>query len=125
MFYAATFLQVRGTMSGNESSPRKCPVVERFGCTTLFFCDTTPHTSYIITPAGRLLFFIPSTDKMAGLCTLAFASGGVVLCFDSSSEKPFDLTALSLKRAFFLLLFWHLGRKMGQCNPHDYPEGVL
>lgn len=121
--HAATFLRVRGTMSGNESSPRKCPVLERVGCTTLFSCDATPNISYTITPAGRLLFFIPSTDKMAGLCAMAFASGGVVLCFDSSSEKPSDLSALFLQSASFLLSFWHLGRKMGQCNTHCSPEG--
>lgn len=28
---AATFLRVRGTMSGNESSSHKCPVLERLG----------------------------------------------------------------------------------------------
>ncbi len=117
--HAATFLRVRGTMSGNESSPCKCPVLEGVGSTTLFSCDATPHITYSLTAAGRL-FIIPSTDKMAGLCALAFASGGVVLCF---SEKPSDLSALFLQSASFLLSFWHLGRKMGQCNTHRSPEG--
>lgn len=60
---------------------------------------------------------------MAGLCALAFASGGVVLCFDVSSKKQFDLPALFLLSASFLLSFWHLGRKMGQCNTCRSPEG--
>lgn len=122
--YAATFLRVRGTMSGNESSPRKCPALERFGSTTLFCCDTTAHISYSTTPAGRLLLFIPSTDNMAGLCALAFASGGTVLCFDSSSEKPHDMSAVAPSLCVsFLLSFWYLGRKMGHCNTHRSPEG--
>ncbi|XP_067383524.1 protein kinase C zeta type isoform X2 [Channa argus] len=62
-------------MSGNESSP-KCPVLERRGSTTLTLCYTAPNIlSCSISPAGRLPFFIPSTDRMAGLCALVFASG--------------------------------------------------
>lgn len=46
-------------------------------------------------PASRLPMkwyynFIPSLDNMAGLCALALASGGVVLCFVASSEKRFN-----------------------------------
>lgn len=121
--YAATFLRVRGTMSGNESSCHKCPVLERLGSTTLFSCDTTPDISYSIAPASRVLFFIPSSNKMAGLRALAFATGGVVLCFDSSCGKPFDLTALFYQSVSFLLSFWHLGRKSGTLQHSPFSRG--
>ncbi|XP_026010876.1 protein kinase C zeta type isoform X4 [Astatotilapia calliptera] len=62
-------------MSGSESNPCKCPVLERFGSTTLLSCSTARCVSHSISPIGCLLVFIPPVDKMAGLCALAFASG--------------------------------------------------
>lgn len=121
--YAATFLRVKGTMSGSESSPHKCPVLEGLGSTTLFSCDTTPDTSYSITPAGCLLFFRLSTDKMAGLCALAFASGGVVLCFDSSSEKAFDSSALFFSVCVFLTLILAPWQKNGAMQHSSFSRG--
>ncbi|XP_063320310.1 protein kinase C zeta type isoform X2 [Pelmatolapia mariae] len=62
-------------MSGSESNPCKCPVLERFGSTTLLSCSTARCLSHSISPIGCLLVFIPPVDNMAGLCALAFASG--------------------------------------------------
>lgn len=90
--------------------------------TTLFACDTAPCISYRLAPAGCPLLFIHSTDTMAGLRTLPFASGGVVLSFHLF-KYWFDLSALFFQSASLLLSNWNLGRKMGQCNTHSSPEG--
>lgn len=90
--------------------------------TTLFACDTTPCISYRLARAGCLLLSIPSTDTMAGLRPLPFASRGVVLSFHSYKYR-FDLSDLFFQSASLLLSIWNLGRKMGQCNTHSSPEG--
>lgn len=59
---------------------------------------------------------------MAGLHTLVFATGGVVLCFDS-----FDLTAYILSAFVFLPSWcWHLGRdkkKTGALQQSPFSRG--
>lgn len=110
--YAATFLLVRGTMSGSESNPCKCPVLERSGSTTLLSCSTARCVSHSISPIGCLLVFIPPVDKMAGLCALAFASGGMV-----SFDSPALLCSFTLGHSYY-----HLGRNVGQCNTCS-PQG--
>lgn len=101
---AATFLRVRGTMSGNESSCHKCPVLERFSSTTLLSCHTSLNVSYSIAPAGRVLSFIPSTDKMVGLRMLGLATGGVVFCFWFIIRKINCLNCFNLSVCVFLAL---------------------
>lgn len=61
--YAATFLWVKGTMSGNKPSCHKCPVLKILCSTTLFSSRTAPDVKYSAAPAGRRLFVKPFLDK--------------------------------------------------------------
>lgn len=121
--YVITFLLVRGTMSGNESSPCKCPVPEPL-------CSTTPDPplqGYVLPPA-HLVVFSSISDKMAGLCALALASGGVVLYFDSSSWSVCDTSALCVSlsnTATSLLSYFHFGawQKNGTMQHSSFSGG--
>lgn len=117
--YAATFLCVKGTMSGNKPSCHKCPVLKILCSTTLFSSHTAPDVKYSAAPAGRRLFVTPFLDKNGRTTRADLCNRRCSIVFWCIVGSTVCLECFAHLARVFLTLTWNPWQKekTGHCSP--------